>query len=271
MITLRRAEERRHLRRHAQELWLSFYSQGEADPLAEGFSALETLNEDRLPPGAGFTLRPRHASEIITYVREGALAYEDSKGRSGVVRAGEFQRVSGGHGVRHSETNASATDWAHAFQLWLYPSEGGPEPDQELKRFGPGERQGVLCLVASPDGRDGSLHVRQDALLYSAVLDAGQHLAHALPPSRSAWLHVVSGEVALGDLVLVTGDGAGVSADHVVALQARRETEILLVDLPALPIVSRHDFSPGRGTALTNHDSWLPQLGSLLPHGDRNH
>lgn len=230
MITLRRADERHHDRRRKQEVWHTF-GPDRADALAGGFGTLEILDEDRLPPGAGVSRHPRRDAEIVTYVREGALAHEDSMGRSGVVHAGEFQRVTARCGIRHSEANASRTEWAHVFQIWLRPSEAGLESSHEQKRFSAAERRGGLCVVASSDARRGSLRIHQDALVYSAMLDPGQHVIHELTQGRSAWLHVVQGEVTLGDTVLTTGDGAGVAAEPAVSLTAREEAEILLVDV----------------------------------------
>ena len=154
-------------------------------------------------------------------------------GRSGVIHAGEFQRITAGNGIRHSETNASRTDAAHVYQIWLRTSEAALEPTHEQKRFSAANRRGVLCVVASPDGRNGSLHIHQDALVYSAMLHPGQHLVHELSRGRSAWLHLVHGEVLLGDVVLTTGDGAGVTVERAVSLTAREETELLLVDFGA--------------------------------------
>lgn len=231
MITLRRAEERHHDRRREQEVWLTFYPQDPADPLADGFGALEIFDEDRLSPGAGIPRHPHHDAEIVTYVREGALACEDSTGRSGVIQAGEFQCMTAGRGLRHRETNASRTDWAHVFQIWLHPSQAELEPSHEQKRFSAAQRRDGLCVVASPDARRGSLRLHQDALLFAALLHPGQHVVHELSPGRSAWLHLVRGEVTLGDVVLATGDGAGVRAERAVSFTAREETEILLLDL----------------------------------------
>jgi redox-sensitive bicupin YhaK (pirin superfamily) len=237
MLTLCRANER-HPHRGRKEVWHTFGPDA-ADARAGGFGALELLDEDRLPPGAGVPGHPRRDAEIVTYVREGALAHEDSMGRSGVIHAGEFQRLTAGRGLRHSETNASRADWAHVFQLWLRPSEAGLAPGHEQKRFSAAERRGGLCVVASPDARRGSLRIHQDALVYSALLAAGQHVIHELAQGRSAWLHVVQGEATLGDTVLTTGDGAGVTAEPAVSLTACEETEILLIDLgervPRLP------------------------------------
>jgi len=230
MITLRRAKERQHRRRRKQEAWLTFHTGERADPLADGFGTLGIFKEGRLPPRAG-TQEPREDSEIITYVREGTLSYEDSMGQSGFIRAGEFQRMTAGRAVRYSETNASPTEWAHVFQIWLRPSVAGLEPGHEQKRFSLADRHGILRVVASPDARDSSLRIHQDALLYSAILDRGQHVTHALSEGRGAWLHIVEGEVTLGEIVLGTGDGVGVTAERAVSLTAREETEILLVDL----------------------------------------
>jgi quercetin 2,3-dioxygenase len=235
MITLRRAKERQHERHRKREVWLTFYSDAAPHPLAGGFGTLEILNEDRLSPGAGTPRHPTHDAEIVTYVHEGALAYEDSMGGSGVIHAGEFQRMTAGRGIRCTETNPSRTDWAHVFQIWLRPAESELEPSHEQKRFSAAERRGVLCVVASPDARRGSLRIHQDALMYSAMLDPGQHVVHELSQGRSAWLHLVQGEVTLGDVVLTTGDGAGVTAERAVSLTAREQTEILLLDLGEQP------------------------------------
>jgi quercetin 2,3-dioxygenase len=231
MIALRRSKERHHDRRKNQEAWHTFHSEDRADALADGFGTLQLLNEDRLPPGARI---PHHAhvdAEIVTYVREGALAYEDSMGRSGVIRAGEFQRMTAARGIRHKETNASRIDWAHVFQIRLRMSKGGLEPSHEQKRFCAAERRGVLCIVASPDGRKGSLRIHQDVLVYSAMLDPGQHVVHELSEGRSAWLHLVQGEGMLGDVLLNTGDGVSVTAERAVSFTAREKTELLLLDL----------------------------------------
>lgn len=233
MITLRRANERHHDRRHRQEVWRTFYPEDRADELADGFGVLEILNEDRLPPGAALATHPHHDAEILTYLREGALAHEDSRGRSGVIQAGEFQCRTARSNIRHSETNASRVDWAHVFQIQLRPSEPGLEPNDHQKRFPIAERRGVWRVIAAPDGRRGSLRIHQGAMLYSAVLDPGQHVIHELADGHRAWLHVVQGEVLLGDVVLTTGDGVGFTAERAVSLTAREQTELLLIDLGA--------------------------------------
>ena len=231
MITSRRATERQHDQRRTQEAWHTFELKDRADALNGGFGALKLLSEDRLPPRAAVPRRPPCNAEVVTYVREGALSYQDSAGRSGGIQAGEFQRMTPGAGFWHSAKNASRTGWAHVFQLWLRAGEGDLEPGYEQRRFPAAERRGALCVVASPDGRKGSLRIRQDALLYSAMLDPGQHVVHELRPGRSAWLHIVEGAAAVGDVRLITGDGVGINAERAVSLTAEEETEFLLLDL----------------------------------------
>jgi len=173
---------------------------------------------------------PCRDAEVVTYVFEGALAYEDSTGRSGVTCAGEFQRRATAPSIRHREKNASLSEWAHVFRISLPTSGGNLEPGLETERFSVAHRRGVLCVVASPGGRNGSLHIQPGALICSAILDSGQHLAYALAPRRSVWLHIVTGEVKMGDVGLTTGDGIGITGEHAVSLIAQGESEILLVD-----------------------------------------
>ena len=259
MITLRRAEERRHERRRQQDAWLTFYPQDRVEAFAGGFAALEILDEHRLPPGAGLPHLPPRDAEIVTYVRQGTLANEDSTGRSDRLLAGEFQRLTTGGGLRHRETNASRTDWAHVFQIWLLPTRAGLEPGYEQKRFSAAERRGGLCVVASPNGRRGSLSIRPDAVVYSALLGPGKHVVHELSEGRSAWLQLVQGEVTLGDIVLTTGDGAGFTAERAVSLTAREETEILLIDLG-----EPRPRSPGNGFRAAARTLAVAVIGSCI-------
>ena len=231
MITLRRADERHLDRRHRQELWHSFNPQEPAKPQAGGFSVLENLSENCLPPGGVSMARPSRAAELVTYVCQGAIAQEDSTGSSGVVHAGEFQRMAIGHGIRHKETNASRTEWAHIFRISLRPSEVGSNGAREQMHVAAAQRHNVLRIVTSPDGRQGSLHTHQDALIYSSLIDPGHHLIHELLPGRSAWLHVICGEAASHDLILTQGDGVGVTNERSVSLTAHEKCEILLVDV----------------------------------------
>jgi quercetin 2,3-dioxygenase len=235
MITLRRDQQRHHAQRRRNDVWLTFYPQVGFDPLAEGFGALAGLNENRLQPGAGVTPQPRQEAEIVTYVLHGSLAQQDSTGHSGVIQAGEFQLRTTGRRIHHSERNASVTDWAHIFRLSLHPDAVAREPSLEQRLFSTAERRGALRVVASPDGRQDSLCIHQDVVVLSAILEPGQHLIHELAPGRCAWLHIVQGEVTLDDVILTTGDGAGISDERSVSLTAREAAEVLLLDLPVLP------------------------------------
>ena len=235
MITVRRAKDRRHVRRQDQDMWLTFDAQDAQDPFGHGFGALEALSESQLPPNAVVPINPSHDAEIITYVAEGALAYERPLRGAGLIEAGEFQRMTAGSRVRDSDATPANAGGARIFQLWLRPSGTEPESSHEKRRFSTAERRGVLRLIASPDGRQDTLRVHQDAFLYSAICDKGYHLVHELSPGRSAWLHVVGGEVDCSGTILGTGDGAAVTTECAVSFTAKEETEILLLDL-CLPV-----------------------------------
>lgn len=223
MILPHLTADRRHVRHHRRESWRSFDG--------PGFGSLEQLTEDRLPPRTSPTLRPMRAAEVVTYVLTGSLTQADPAGGRRVVLAGEFQRASFAAGDRHGAGNGSR-EWAHVFAVSLRAAAtdrgGSPEP----RRFSTAQRRGGWCVVASPDGQGGSLRLAQDVRIHSALLDRGQHLVHALAVRRAAWLHVLLGEVALADLVLTDGDGAGITAERVVSLTARADAELLLIDLP---------------------------------------
>lgn len=231
MITLRKGADRHHDRRLEQEAWLTFGPLEREGAPAVGLGSVEMLYEDRLPPGAGVLRSAPRDVEVITHVREGTLTYEDSTGRSGLILAGEFHRMTTAPGVLHGATNASRSDWAHVFRLTLRPLEDGRQPSHEQKRFSIADRRGGLCAVASHDARQGSLRIHQDAVLYSAILDRGQHVVHELAEGRRAWLQLLQGELTLGDLSLSAGDGVVVTAERAVSATARRESEFLLLDL----------------------------------------
>ncbi len=231
MFTLRRNMERRNVQHGKHVIWHTFYPQEHPGTFPNHFGILATFNEIRLAPGGVSLPHPSEETEIVTYVYRGALVQEDSTGNSGVVHVGEFQRMTIGRGIIHKETNASRINSACIFRISMHPSEAGLDCAHEQKRFTAAQRHNLLCVVASPDGRKGSLRILQDALVYSSVLDPGNHLIHELLPGRSVWLHVISGEATLQDVILTQGDGAGVSAEPSVSLTALENTEILLVDL----------------------------------------
>ena len=235
MIIVRRADERFHERKARRDLWSTFNTEAlvVSGAVTRGFGILERLDEVILPPSG---LVPRHLerdAEVLTFAWEGSVAHEDSLGGSAVLHAGEFQRLTTGRGVRHTNSNASRTEWAHLFQLGLSPSEFEREPGHEERRFSAAQRRDGLCVIASFDGRCGSLLLHEAVVVYSAVLDPGHHVVLELAPGRTAWLHVVTGKVAYDGTTLDTGDGAGASAERSVSITSRGASEVLLIDLPA--------------------------------------
>jgi redox-sensitive bicupin YhaK (pirin superfamily) len=189
------------------------------------------MNEDTVAPGQGFGTHPHNDMEIVTYVLEGALEHKDSIGNGEVLRPGEFQRMSAGTGITHSEFNPSATEPVHLYQIWLLPERKGIEPSYEQKRFPDSERHNQLRLVASRDASDGSLLIHQDARIYLSQLDTGESVGQSLSPGRFAWLQVLRGQVSLNGVALDTSDGAAVSDETMLTIQAITDAEIMLFDL----------------------------------------
>lgn len=208
------------------------------DPRFMGVGPLRVINEDRVQPGAGFPTHSHRDMEILTLVLEGALEHRDSMGNHSVIVPGELQRMTAGRGVTHSEFNQSRIDRVHFLQIWIVPERQGLEPSYEQRSFPDAERRGRLALVASHDGRDGSLTVHQDVSVFDALLDRDQAIEHRLAPGRRAWLQVARGEVRLDGgapdegVVLRAGDGATVSDQPALAIAATDPSEIVLFDLP---------------------------------------
>jgi quercetin 2,3-dioxygenase len=232
MIEIRRADERGH----AQHGWLdSFHSFSFAeyhDPKHMGFGALRVINEDRVQAGKGFGTHGHRDMEIISYVLEGGLAHKDNIGNGSVIRPGDVQRMSAGTGVMHSEYNASDRDPVHFLQIWIEPSVRGVRPSYEEKRFEPESKQGRLRLIASPDGREGSVTIHQDAFLYASLLDGDTVLEHQPAAGRRTYVHVVRGEVTVNGHPLRHGDALKLAGEQRVRLEAGRGAEVLLFDLP---------------------------------------
>lgn len=201
------------------------------DPGQMGFRSLRVINEDFIQPGQGFGTHPHRDMEIITYVLEGALAHKDSMGNGSVIRPGEVQRMSAGTGITHSEFNHSKSERVHLLQIWLLPERKGITPSYEQKSYPADERKGVLRLVASPDGVDGSVRINQDARLFASLLAAGEQVAHTLSPARHAWIQVARGSVTLNGRRLSQGDGAAASEEAAITLVGSDAAEILLFDL----------------------------------------
>ena len=231
MITKRGASERGR----ANFGWLdsnhSFSFGSYYDPSHMGFGPLRVINEDRVKPGAGFDTHGHQDMEIISYVLEGALEHKDSIGTGSVIRPGDVQRMSAGTGIRHSEANSSMTDAAHLLQIWILPDRRGHEPGYEQKAFPEAEKRGQLRLIASPDGKDGSVTIHQDAKLYASLLKPGQEVKHELGKGRYAWLQVAKGAVKLNGQGLSQGDGAAISEEKSLIVKGTRDAEVLLFDL----------------------------------------
>ena len=196
-----------------------------------GFRSLRVINEDFVAPGRGFPTHGHRDMEIITYVLEGAVGHRDSMGNGSVIKPGDVQYMSAGTGVAHSEFNASKTEPAHLYQIWMFPEKQGLKPKYDQKNFSEADKRGKLRLVVSPDGRDGSVKIRQDNALYVTVLGAGEKVKHELGPERHAYVQVARGSVKLNGTPLDTGDGAAISEEKAVELTGVKDAEVLLFDL----------------------------------------
>ena len=230
-IQVRRASERGH----ANHGWLdshhTFSFADYHDPAFMGFRALRVLNEDRVAGGGGFPPHGHRDMEIISYVLEGALGHKDSMGTGSTIRPGDVQRMSAGTGVSHSEMNASKTEPVHFLQIWIIPDRRGHQPGYEQKAFPRAERQGRLRLVASPDGRDGSLTIHQDASLSAGLLAPGESVTHTLAADRHAWIQVARGTIDVAGERLSAGDGLAATGGGDLVLTASADAEVLVFDL----------------------------------------
>jgi quercetin 2,3-dioxygenase len=196
-----------------------------------GFSTLRVINDDRIAPGAGFPTHAHRDMEIVTYVLQGALEHRDSMGNGATIRPGDVQRMSAGSGVTHSEFNASVAEPVHLLQIWIVPSAQGIQPGYEQKTFAAEEKHGKWCLVASPDGAEGSLTIHQDAKVYTALLDRDHPVNYRFPPGRRAYLHVARGAALVNGVALEAGDGARIEDESEIRLESDGTSEILLFDL----------------------------------------
>ena len=230
MITVRKSQERGHVR----EEWLDSrhtFSFGEYhDPDHMGFRTLRVINEDRVQPGRGFPLHPHRDMEIITFLIEGALEHRDDMGNREIIRGGEIQRITAGTGIRHSEANPSDHEPVHLLQIWIFPEEKGLPPSYEMKRFASAP-DNELSLLVSRDGREGSARLHQDAAVYFAKLEAGRKLEQPLIPGRHAWLQAIDGALDLNGTGLESGDGAAVSDEEMLKLAGREDSRFILFDL----------------------------------------
>ncbi len=232
MMILRPAAERGH----ADHGWLdshhTFSFADYYDPEWVGFRNLRVINDDRVAPGQGFGTHPHRDMEIVSYVLEGALEHKDSMGTGSVIKPGDVQRMSAGTGVRHSEFNGSKTDAVHFLQIWILPKKAGIAPGYEQKSFAESEKRGKLRLVASNDGRDGSVTIHADAALWAGLFDGDERAELALASGRTAWVHVARGTATVNGKVLGEGDGAAIAEEKTVVIEKGTGAEVLVFDLP---------------------------------------
>ena len=237
MITLRKSSDRGY----ADHGWLkschSFSFADYHDPEHMGFGNLRVINEDRIAPGSGFGTHGHRDMEIVSYVLEGELAHKDSMGTgaknaaSGIIKPGDVQRMSAGRGVQHSEFNHAPNQTTHFLQIWIVPNVSGIPSEYEQKHFDDAAKRGNLRLVASPDGRDGSLTIHADASISAGLFDGDEHVEQRLDPKRKAWVQVVRGRVEVNGQPLDTGDAIGLEGESTLAIANADKAEVLVFDL----------------------------------------
>ena len=196
-----------------------------------GFSALRVINEDRVQPGRGFGTHGHRDMEIISYVLEGALGHEDSMGNGSTIRPGDVQRMSAGRGVLHSEYNHEPQGVTHFLQIWIEPGATGIAPSYEQKHYDDAQKRGRLRLIASPDGRDDSVTIHQDALLFAGLFDGDERARYALAPGRKGYVHVARGSVDVNGQRLSAGDALKSDGGE-LAIERGKGAEVLVFDLP---------------------------------------
>ena len=231
MLTLRKAQDRGY----ADHGWLkSFHSFSFADyfdPAHMGVGNLRVINEDRIAPGTGFGTHSHRDMEIVSYVLEGALGHKDSIGNGASIVPGEVQRMSAGTGIAHSEFNHAADQTTHFLQIWLLPSRQGITPGYEQKDFAEADKRGKLRLVASPDGRDGSVTIHANASMYAGLFDGAERAELALDPKRLAYVHLVRGEASINGQALQAGDAVTLDGETRLAIDGGRDAEVIVFDL----------------------------------------
>jgi redox-sensitive bicupin YhaK (pirin superfamily) len=231
MITVRKGSERGTTRASWLESYHTFSFNNYFDPEHMGFSDLRVINEDFVKEGTGFGTHSHRDMEIITYVLSGTVQHRDSTGGSGLITPGEVQRMTAGTGVSHSEFNHSKEEPVHLLQIWILPEKQGLKPGYEQRMFPVEERTGKFRLLASRDGRDGSLTIHQDAALYAANINSGVQVSHEIAPGRKAWVQIAKGSATIDDITLNQGDAAAVTGETLIKLKADTDAEVLLFDL----------------------------------------
>ncbi|MDP1537987.1 MAG: pirin family protein [Burkholderiales bacterium] len=231
MLNLRKSEARGHANHGWLDSYHSFSFADYHDPGHMGYGPLRVINEDRVQAGAGFGTHGHRDMEIISYVLDGALAHEDSMGNGSAMVPGDVQRMSAGTGVRHSEFNHSKTGVTHFLQIWIVPRYTGSQPSYEQKHFPAAEKRGRLRLIVSPDGRDGSVSMNQDGLLYAGLFDGAENAALTIAAGRRAYVHVARGRITVNGQSLGAGDAVKTGAGP-LTIEGGQAAEVLVFDLP---------------------------------------
>ncbi len=231
MITIRHSRERGHFDHGWLNTFHTFSFDQYYDPRFMNFRTLRVINEDFVAPGRGFPTHAHRDMEIITYILQGALQHEDSMGNGSIIRPGDVQRMSAGTGVRHSEKNPSKDELVHLLQIWILPDTLNLEPGYEQKAFSEEERRGQLRLIASSDGRDVSVTMRQDVNVYASILDAGQTVTATMDQTRYGWIQVARGSVSVNGEHGEQGDGLIAVGESSLEITGQDASEVLLFDL----------------------------------------
>jgi quercetin 2,3-dioxygenase len=231
MIAIRKAEDRGHANHGWLDTHFTFTFADYYDPRHMGYRSLRVINDDVVQGGGGFGMHPHRDMEIVTYVLQGALEHKDSMGNGSTIRPGDVQRMTAGTGIFHSEFNPSATEAVHLLQIWILPEKTGLKPGYEQTTFSNEEKRGRFRLVASREGREGSVTINQDASIYATIVDPGETVERTIEPGRHVWLHVARGTVRLGERELKAGDGVAIDGESSVAITGESAAEVLLFDL----------------------------------------
>lgn len=230
-IQIRKSDERGKANYGWLDTKYSFSFGNYYDPRFMGFGPLRVINDDRIAGGGGFPTHGHDNMEIVTYVLEGALEHKDSLGTGSIIKAGDVQRMCAGTGIQHSEFNPSKTEACHLLQIWIIPNAKGLTPSYEQKQFSKEDKRGKLCLVASNDGRDGSVSINQDVNLYASIFDENDKIKHEIGTKRGAWLQVAKGNLRLNDIELSEGDAAAIWDEEAIELAANGTSEFLLFNM----------------------------------------
>ena len=244
MLEVRRSRDRGYDDHGWLKSWYTFVFADYYDPEHLDFGPLKVMNEERVRAGKGYPNEYRRDTEVLTYLIEGELRHQDSLGNEVLLRAGSLQRMSAGTGLRHTESNPSASRDAHLLHICIKPTKVGLAPGYEQKHFSTDEKRGTLRLLASPDGENGSLTVHQDARIYGGLFHEAERTELQLPKNRRAFLHVARGSIAINETRLNAGDGVKIDSSGPLLLQHGREADVIVFEVPAGPPPPKRKSTP---------------------------